>query len=280
MKSHGSKPQSPAILFLLVFLLGGCASAPPSPAPTEDAEETQGIRLIAHRGGVVGESYAENSPAALEAAVERGYWMIEVDVRESRDGRLVVHHDEDFQRFYGDPRLLAETDWTEIAQLRATPGDSGPLLFEELCALAEGRLRLMLDVKPPSHSDEFFDSLESSLKQHGLLDTAYVIGTDQSRRRLSGRAMIGVDTAFLREAVREGQSVKGYYFLFEHGRELTADKIAFAQSLGVPVVPSINIFHYDDLPDHMEAAKADVERMRTLGVQEFQIDSPYDIWLR
>jgi hypothetical protein len=47
----------------------------------------------------------------------------------------------------------------------------------------------------------------------------------------------------------------------------------------VAVVPSINIFHYADT-DHRKAAEADVERMLGLGVEYFQIDSPYDIWLR
>ena len=39
-------------------------------------------KIIAHRGGVVGDEFAENSPASLEAAVDRDYWMIEVDIRE------------------------------------------------------------------------------------------------------------------------------------------------------------------------------------------------------
>lgn len=267
-------------MLALPILLAGCASEPPEHPPAHDSAQAPGVRLIAHRGGVVGEAYAENSPAALEAAVDRGYWMIEVDVRESSDGRLVVHHDEDFKRFYGDARLVAETPWSEIEQLRATPGGSRPLLFEELCALASGRLRLMLDVKPPDHSEAFFDSLEESLKNSQLLETAYVIGTDQARRRLSGQAVIGVDSAFLREAAQKGQSVKGHYFLFEHGRDLTPEQVAFAQSLGVPVVPSVNIFHYDDLQDHMETAEADIRRLLELNVQEFQIDSPYDAWLR
>ena len=45
------------------------------------------------------------------------------------------------------------------------------------------------------------------------------------------------------------------------------------------VVPSINIFHYADT-DHMKAAESDTRRMLGLGVEYFQIDSPYDVWLR
>lgn len=256
-----------------IALLLGCQPGQPLPPPAE-------LKIIAHRGGVVGEEFAENSPAAIEAAVERGYWMVEIDIRESRDGRLVVHHDEDFQRFYGDQRRLAEMTWDEISSLRATPGASRPQQFDEMATLCKGRLQIMLDTKPPEHPEAFFQAMEESLRQNGLLTGAYVIGTEQSRARFHGKARVGVDREKLREAVDRGEDVARLYFLFEHGRELDAETVRYAQNLGVPVVPSINSFHYADLPDHMAAAETDVRRMLQLGVEEFQIDSPYDVWLR
>jgi glycerophosphoryl diester phosphodiesterase len=72
------------------------------------------VRRIAHRGGVVSEQLAENSPSSLEEAIKRGFWMIEVDVRESKDGKLVVHHDPDFKRYYGVERNVADLSWAEI----------------------------------------------------------------------------------------------------------------------------------------------------------------------
>jgi glycerophosphoryl diester phosphodiesterase len=45
-----------------------------------------GVKWIAHRGGVVDARYSENSPALLEAAIQHGYWMIESDIRETKDG--------------------------------------------------------------------------------------------------------------------------------------------------------------------------------------------------
>ncbi len=256
--------------------LGSCGATRPS----DDSAEKPAYRLIAHRGGVVGDDYAENSPAALNAAIERGYWMVEVDVRESSDGALVVHHDEDFQRFYGDPRLLSDLSWSEIAELRAKPGDSRPHTFREMAEIASGRIRFMLDTKPPEHADAFFDEMESALADNGMLKSSYVIGTEQSRRRFLGKAKVGATAADLWAAVEAGEDVAQLYFLFEHGRDLDRETVERALALGVAVVPSINIFHYDDVPDHMAAAQADVARMIEYGVSEFQIDSPYDGWLR
>jgi hypothetical protein len=237
------------------------------------------VKIIAHRGGVVGDEYAENSPAALQAAIDRSYWMIEVDIRESKDGRLVVQHDPDFGRFFGDKRELAGMSWEEIRKLRAAPGNSRPLEFHELAALCRGKLELMIDTKPPDHPEAFFRSMEASLRENGLLAGAMVIGTEQSQAWFRGKARIGVDRVRLKKAAEQGEDVRSLYFLFEHGRDLDAETVRYAQKLGVAVVPSINIFHYDDT-DHMNAAQADVKRMLDLGVEYFQIDSPYDVWLR
>ncbi len=256
-----------------IVLVLGC-QLDPSPPPAAE------LKIIAHRGGVVGDQFAENSPASIEAAVERGYSMVELDIRESQDGRLVVHHDEDFRRFYGDGRVLAEMTWDEISSLRAAPGDSRPQQFDEMAMLCNGRIQIMLDTKPPEHSEAFFETLEDSLRRNGLLAGAYVIGTEQSRSWFHRKARVGVDREKLREAVERNEDVAGLYFLFEHGRDLDAETVRYAQDLSVPLVPSINIFHYDDLPDHMAAAESDVNRMLRLGVEEFQIDSPYDVWLR
>ncbi len=238
------------------------------------------VRIIAHRGGVVGDAYVENSAASLEAAVERGYWMIEVDVRESRDGKLIVNHDPDFRRFFNDPRLVADVDWQEIATLRGDPGGARPLQFHELAALAKGRLRLMIDPKPAEQSNAYFDGVVGVLRANDLLDTAYVIDQRHSERWVRSGTRVGLPVADLEAARNRGEDVANSYFVFEHGRDLDADKVRRGQALGVPIVPSINIFHYGDLGDHMPAARADVHRMLDLGVEEFQIDSPYDVWLR
>jgi hypothetical protein len=55
------------------------------------AETAGRYRLIAHRGGIVDESHAENSPGSIEAAIKRGYWMLEVDIRRTRDGEPILH---------------------------------------------------------------------------------------------------------------------------------------------------------------------------------------------
>ena len=80
------------------------------------------------------------------------------------------------------------------------------------------------------------------------------------------------------EAKQNGEVVTGRYFLFPRGSKFKEPEIRRALQLGVPVVPSVNVFHYLGI-NHQARAKQDIDRMRRAGVREFQIDSVYDQWL-
>jgi glycerophosphoryl diester phosphodiesterase len=246
-------------------------------APAAFAATPKGLKWIAHRGGVVDQRYSENSPASLEAAVKAGYWMIESDIRETADGKLITHHDPNFQRFYNDPRRVQDLTLAQIKALRCNPGNTAPPTFAELCEMCRGRLRLMLDTKEPDHSPAFFAEMERELARHNLLKTAYVIGTDQSRQYFTGKALVGVPYTRLQAAVAAKEPAAKLYYLFEWGKTLNEEMIVFANKHRVTVVPSINTFHYGaDMAKSLQQGSDDVRRMRSLGITEFQIDSVYE----
>jgi len=64
--------------------------------------------VIAHRGA--SRAAPENTVAAFRRAAEMGADMVELDVRRSADGRLVVHHDP----FLADGRAVAATRADEL----------------------------------------------------------------------------------------------------------------------------------------------------------------------
>jgi len=250
-----------------LLLLVGLASAAPPPS----------IKWIAHRGGVVEARFSENSPGSLEAAVSHGYWMIESDIRETRDGRIITQHDPTFMRFYGDPRKVTDLTLTEVRELRATPGGTPPMTFRELIEACRGRLRLMLDVKEPEHSPEFYGEIEQELRRAGMLESTYLIGLDSARRYFKGKLRISANLDQLKEALSRGESVDNLYFLFEWGKTLQPEHITLAQKMSVPVVPSVNTFHYGQDPtESIRLGSEDIRKLRQYGVTEFQIDSVYE----
>lgn len=235
-------------------------------------------RLIAHRGGVVDQHHPENSAGAAAEAIRRGYWMLEMDLQESKDGHLVVHHD-DFEKSFGVKKWPRELTWDEIRQLRAAEDGSRPLEFHEYAALCKGKIQLMIDTKGPSHPRRFYESLEKTLRENGLLDGAYFIGTSEARAWFKGKSRISVDREELRKKVDAGEETSRLYFLFEHGTTLDEKGMALAKQAGVPAVVSINDFHYAG-KDPLQGPHADIDRLRHAGLTYFQIDSTYDIWLR
>lgn len=236
------------------------------------------LRLIAHRGGVVTSKIIENNHAAIETAVERGYWMVEVDIRRSKDGVPVAHHDRDFKRFYGDPRKLSEMTWEEISHLQASPGGERVLKFSEYVTACDGRLRLMLDVKGNDLPADYVDAIERVLIDHNMIEKTYAIGAEEVKQRLLDRGRVSRQHEDLFHAAEQGEDVSQRYFLFEAAKDLDESIIKRTQSLGVPVVAALNTFHYRG-ENQMEQAREDIKRMRALGVNEFQIDSVYDQWL-
>lgn len=243
-------------------------------------QATEPVRLIAHRGGVVNESIIENNRAAIEEAVKRGYWMVEADIQPSSDGVPIVHHDRTLERFYGEPRKLTDLTWSEIARLRSTPGSERPLQFAEYVALCRGHLQIMLDVKGDDPSAELLDSIAATLVEHGLLEGAYVLGSEKAKRHFRDKARISGNAETVFAAADRGEPVALRYFLFDRGSRLTAPIVRRAQELQVPVVAAINRIRYpDDEVEALRLAKADIVRLRELGVTQFQIDSQYDVWL-
>jgi glycerophosphoryl diester phosphodiesterase len=259
--------------WLLTILLAG----PLATLALADDDPT--IKLIAHRGGVVDDKLIENSLPGLQAAIDRGYWMVEADLRRSKDGRVIVHHNADFKLYYNDPRKLADMTWDEIKQFRSTPGDLRPIEFHEYAAACKGKIRIMLDVKGPGQPQTYYEKIEAALRENDLLKSTFVIGHPTAKIYFKSKARVSVSRLQLRTAIDNGEDAGRLYFLFEHANRIDEATYAMARRARVPVVVSINVFHYPK-NEHMQRAEADVRRLRKIGVTYFQIDSVYDRWLR
>ena len=242
----------------------------------QQAQETE-VYVIAHRGGVVDENHAENSRAAILSAIERGYWMIEVDIRETRDGRAILHHDADFRRFYNDPRRVEEVNWDEIQELSSEINGERPILFSEAAALAEGRTRLMLDVKGNDLSEGFYREIEKALIDNRLLGTTFILSSAQAKEYFYDRTSHSIGFNGLLEAENAGEDVSSRYHLFMLASQLTEEMIQKAGEMNVVVIAAVNEFRYVQAgEDTWEGAKRDVNRLLGLGVRYYQIDSVYE----
>ena len=88
----------------------------------------------------------ENSMQAFERAVNAGYG-IELDVRETRDHVLVVHHDETLERSCGDSRRVCDVSLEELRQLPLFGTDERIPTFEEVLRLIDSKVPLIVELK-------------------------------------------------------------------------------------------------------------------------------------
>ena len=105
----------------------------------------------AHRG-LHGAGIPENSLLAFKAAVDSGYG-IELDIQLSRDGRVMVFHDENLFRMTGLDRELCELDAEELRALRLKDTSEKIPYLTEVLALVGGRVPLLIELKGKSVTD-------------------------------------------------------------------------------------------------------------------------------
>lgn len=151
--------------------------------------------------------------------------------------------------------------------------------FDAFCARAEGRIKLLVDVKdcPEDVRGVFLGHIRDALDRHGLRGGALFIGRGWGGAALAGggaRRSCGSGPAVVtREDVRKHPE---RFFAFGRARDFDSENVAAFQAAGIPVVISINLFHYLAAGDPLERGAADVRRMLELGVDGLQIDSEYE----
>lgn len=126
------------------------------------ADPDGAVLVVAHRG--CWHLAPENSIQSVEKCIQIDVDMVEVDVRRSRDGHLVVIHDDSVNRTTNGHGLVADLTLNELKQLNLRTGAGGegaaltnqriPTLRQVLQAAA-GRVLVNLDAKADIRDDAY-----------------------------------------------------------------------------------------------------------------------------
>ena len=116
----------------------------------------------AHRG-LHDELHAENSLSAFRLAVEGGYG-IELDVRLSKDGRLVVFHDDTLDRVCGKEGKVIDFTAAELAEIHLSGTEEGIPTLAEVLALVGGRVPLLVEIKESASDSAVSLAVAEALK--------------------------------------------------------------------------------------------------------------------
>ena len=104
------------------------------------------ILRIGHRGAA---GHApENTLLSIRKAIALGVDMVELDVRETRDGHFILLHDGRVERTTNGRGAVADMTFDEVRQLDAGEGERIPTVGEAL-ETASGRVGMILEIKSP-----------------------------------------------------------------------------------------------------------------------------------
>ena len=140
----------------------------------------QSPRLIAHRGlsGLI----PENTLPAFGGAVGLGVDEIELDIRPSLDGELVICHDTTVDRTSNGHGRIDELTWNEISQLDSggwfQPDWAGILFcrLEDVFAMYGGLVDMNIHVKAIDPQEQVFTKIYELTQSYNLLDKVYIAG--------------------------------------------------------------------------------------------------------
>jgi glycerophosphoryl diester phosphodiesterase len=120
-------PRRIGMLVLLVLATLSHASRSSGDEPTPI--------ILAHRGGAF--EFEENTLAAFRSSYDRGIRGFETDIRMTRDGVLVILHDDDLVRTHGAEGAVEEMTAEELKPLRSKGGQDFLFLDEFLDFFAD-----------------------------------------------------------------------------------------------------------------------------------------------
>lgn len=126
--------------------------------------ESERILVAAHRGDW--RNACENSLEAIENAIKMGVDIVEVDLARTKDGELILMHDNKLDRTTSGKGKVEEHTLAEIKQLYLRNGCNIKTIYrvptlEQALLLAKGRVMLNLD-KAFDYFDQVYELLEKT----------------------------------------------------------------------------------------------------------------------
>ena len=176
--------RSLIMFFVFVVLVNGCTPEHPIKNDNTHIDElltrlenpqNNGIMVVGHRG--CWQLAPENSLLAIQRCIDNGVDIVEIDVRQTKDGKLVLLHDETLDRTTNLSGVLADKTYSEIAsgRLRMREGGISEVTTSEKIPtlkaalnLAKNQILINLDVKENIY-DTVFEQLEATQTTHQVI---------------------------------------------------------------------------------------------------------------
>ncbi len=139
--------------------------------------------VTAHRGD--SEHAPENTMEAIKLAVENQADIVEIDVRQTKDGEFVIMHDESLERTAGVDRTVGEVEMDFVKHLDAGEWFSSeykntkiPTLEEVLIYGKENDVFLNIELKPADTDENYVEGVLALIEKYDYVKDCFVASSD------------------------------------------------------------------------------------------------------
>lgn len=116
--------------------------------------------IVGHRGAA--KEKPENTLSAFDYAIKLGVEVVECDVRKTKDGKLIISHDENLKRTTGVDVKISELSFEEIRKLKV---QTEPIpTLEEVIDLVQDKCGLFIEIKEPATTEKVIETVKKIAK--------------------------------------------------------------------------------------------------------------------
>ena len=217
----------------------------------------------AHRGD--SSRFRENTIVAIQSAIDAGAEVVEIDVRISRDGKVIVLHDSNLERLWGISKESTEMDWSEISQL-GNGQDRIPLLIDVLKLFVGTSAVLMIDMEQKDPAKQAYEVVANGpLPEEQIYWCGNFEGM-RTIRQLSPKARIWMPWDKLAMPTKEETDVLTPEFINLHYSYVTQKSVKAMHEAGFKVA----VWTVDDEATMRWAAAIGVDSITTNQLSQLQ----------
>jgi len=122
----------------------------------------------------------ENTTVAILKAAEYNVDLTELDVQETKDGRIILLHDDDLKRTTNDSGVIWEKNWADLQSVDAGSwkgaefsGEPIPLLTT-IIDTVRGKIKLNIEIKINNHQEKIEQRVVNIIEKKDFIDQCVV----------------------------------------------------------------------------------------------------------
>ncbi|MGD0979640.1 MAG: glycerophosphodiester phosphodiesterase family protein [Candidatus Bathyarchaeia archaeon] len=187
---------------------------------------------VGHRGARAYEP--ENTLRSYKKALELGVNAVELDVRMTKDGEIVVIHDAEVDRTTNGKGLVSQLTLKEIKQLNTKKDEKIPTLEEALDFL-DKKVKVLIELKETGFEEKILKAVQKKGLEKNVIIVSFLEDALRKVKELNEKVETGLIYAKHKNPVKTASDLKASYLLPLYRFTHTAD-VQKAHQNGLKVI--------------------------------------------